>query len=568
MRLISTIHPAPLGFEYIAEQKVKPVDFLTGGAVAVLTHEAQTFFNWLDKRLASISGIFIEIGLEYRMSQIHETLWHVQVPLVMYDGLLVYVTPILHTITLTDEQWEARKLVEYQFERLKRDTEETNNDFEILTQRLRHQLDEQTKTTDLLDSKSAELQSANAKLLKAKQEAESANQAKSLFLATMSHEIRTPLNAVIGLTDIFDRSNLSDDQVKSLDTIRYSAATLMGVLSDILDFCKIESGKLDRVDKPFSLVDALNQIVSILENDAKQKGLLLTVYACADIPEMLVSDETRVRQIILNLCSNAIKFTDSEHKQGRVTVLASLVSEGAASKCFEISVKDNGIGISEENLKHLFKPFSQVDASTSRKYGGTGLGLSICHQLAQLLGGTIFCQSTVGEGTSFTLRIPYESADVPVESTLPQVPENTDDNFLVPEPMQGLRILIAEDNPINQMVIKKQIDKLGMRAAVVNNGVEAFEYYNNNPIDILLTDCHMPELDGYGLSAKIRETENSRSLPRLPIIAITADALVASESEAAACIDTFLIKPVALSALRAALISHAEEASKGINKAS
>jgi CheY-like chemotaxis protein/anti-sigma regulatory factor (Ser/Thr protein kinase) len=376
----------------------------------------------------------------------------------------------------------------------------------------------------------------------------------------MSHEIRTPLNAVIGLADIFDRSNLSTDQVKSLETIRYSAGVLMGVLTDILDFSKIESGKLERVDKPFSLREALKQIVSIFENDATQKGVLLTCKTDPNLPNMLTGDEVRVRQIILNLCSNAIKFSGSDKNEGRVSICARLVDNVEEKNWFEVLVEDNGIGIDQAGMEKLFKPFSQVDASTSRKYGGTGLGLSISQQLSELLGGSISCKSEVGNGSCFTLRLPFQSATGEKKEAAGEVSP-------MPDWVRGLKVLIAEDNPINQMVIRKQITKLGMNAHVVDNGLQALEYYRNNKVDLLLTDCHMPELDGYGLSEQIRALEKSEQLPRLPIIAITADAVVGAETYEAANLDAYLVKPVSLVALRRAIMARANFLIKA-NKAS
>jgi signal transduction histidine kinase/CheY-like chemotaxis protein len=389
----------------------------------------------------------------------------------------------------------------------------------------------------LLDRSRAALRQARARAQEKELAAEAANRAKSAFLATMSHEIRTPLNGVLGMAQAMAAGKLSEVQRDRLSVIHRSGESLLAILNDLLDLSKIEAGKLELEDIAFDLGEVARGAYSAFTALANKKGLsfALDIEAAAGCYR---GDPTRLRQILYNLISNALKFTE----QGEIRVRAVREDEVLA-----ISVRDTGVGISAENLSRLFGKFDQLDSSTTRRFGGTGLGLSICRELAHLMGGDITVESEPGRGSTFTLRAPLPrtgDAKAPVALT-PAAP---------PEELAPLRVLAAEDNAVNQLVLKTLLHQLGVEPTVVDDGQAAIEAWEAAAWDVILMDIQMPVMDGLSAAAAIRAREAETGRARTPIVALTANAMSHQvEQYLAAGMDTHVAKPIEAAALFAAL---------------
>jgi signal transduction histidine kinase/ActR/RegA family two-component response regulator len=381
-----------------------------------------------------------------------------------------------------------------------------------------------------------------AALAAATARAETASRTKSQFLANMSHEIRTPMNGVIGMTELLSATPLDASQREITDTIRSSGQILLAIINDVLDLSTIESGQLALDKTPFALGSVLSQAVKVVSPAATAKGLLLEVSADASIPTHLVGDPLRLGQVLVNLLSNAVKFTDV----GRVTVSTRLVpAAGTAPDAIRIEVRDSGIGIEPERLSRLFQPFEQGDASMSRRFGGTGLGLAISKRLVELMDGRLWGQSQPGVGSTFSLELPLRPADA---ASMPPGPVAA----ARPEPKRAspLRLLVAEDNPVNQRVASRMLQKLGYQADLVENGRLAVEAAERQAYDVIFMDVQMPELDGLEATRRIKARRGASPW----IIALTAHALEDDRKQClAAGMNDFLSKPVQLNELTAAL---------------
>ena len=350
-----------------------------------------------------------------------------------------------------------------------------------------------------------EVRIAEVETLKAKERAERAAKVKSRFLSNMSHELRTPLNAIIGSTNILHQENHLESQRQMLDVLKHSSEHMLELVNDILDYSKLEADKMELNNEPFNLSDLLYKIVGLFRNPVTDKKLSLKYDFEAVKGYIVMGDEMRLHQILNNLLSNAIKFTE----EGMVMVKVQALMKRSTNITLRFSVKDSGIGIAPEKLHRIFDKFYQTDAETTRKYGGSGLGLAISQYIVQKMGGDMKVESTPGQGSTFSFTI-----TMPIEATKYSYIEEPVEKF---EDLQGVKILVAEDNPVNMMIVKRFLAKWNAEVVEAVNGLEALGQYSSQHFDLLLVDLEMPELDGAGVVSRIRKMGST-----IPIIAFTA----------------------------------------------
>ncbi|MFW2357573.1 ATP-binding protein [Hydrogenophaga sp.] len=385
------------------------------------------------------------------------------------------------------------------------------------------------------------------KALHARTLAEQASRAKSEFLANMSHEVRTPLNAIMGLNHLLQQTQLTSEQRQWLGLMEDSSRALLSLLNDVLDLSRIEAGKLQLDFVEFPVQPLFDNIFALYEQQARLKQVKLSMSLSPELPPQMSGDPFRIRQILTNLLSNALKFTP---ESGRVSLSVGLESAGESSREMVIRIADNGIGIALEQQQSMFDAFTQADASTARRHGGSGLGLAICSRLVKMMGGRIELQSSLGVGSTFEVHLPLRQAPQANANDPTGVHILAKDLVSARKRLMNARVILAEDNAVNELLVRKILEDVGCEVRIAQNGAEAFRLWKEWEVDLILMDVQMPEVNGMMATARIREEERAVHRAPTPILAVTANAMPGDrEAYMAAGMSGYVAKPIEVSVL-------------------
>ncbi len=498
-----------------------------------LSYDTDAFFVF--KLIGLVMMLFISMGLMViqNLNYLYEKkLQKVNSDLTISKQVLLQTNEEL--AALNEDLEEKNELIKKNQEDLK----EQNEELQAAEEELRQNNEQLMVLNENAYSQNEIILKQRDLLEQEKQKAIDASKYKSLFLANMSHEIRTPLNGIIGMADILKESKLNSEQQKQLDIINISGNSLLSIVNDILDYSKIEANQLELECIPFNLYNEIESVNKMLGLKADSKGLELSYSIHPDTPKYIEGDALRIKQILINYCNNSLKFTE----KGFVNIDIKPLKVEKDQVTIKFSVKDTGMGISKENQKKLFSDFIQVDASTTRKFGGTGLGLSISKKLSHMMGGEVGLESELGKGSTFWFTGVYKIVS---SSNITQTKKDA-----IKETIKSLKILLVEDNLINQKVASHSIKKNGHQLDIANDGIEAVKKFEDNEYDLILMDIQMPNMNGYEATQAIRKIEQEENKKAIKIIAMTANAL---KGEREKCLelgmDGYLSKPFKQEAL-------------------